>query len=172
MHLNEGVEFIAQEPLVISRGHAFERLEEQLLLLGGRENRAVCLKSITGESETVWYVPQHQSVIQDVNLALRTLHMPCLHRWQHACVQRRCTELRRLQWRLAVAAAHVMVLVLVVLLVLVMLRWYHLHLRRQPVELRVVHWVPARHGMHAAKEETALHLLLLLPHGHRLRLQR
>ena len=43
MHLNEGVEFIAQEPLVINREHAFERLEEQLLLLGARGNRAVCL---------------------------------------------------------------------------------------------------------------------------------
>ena len=121
-------------------------------------------------------------------LALLILHTPCLHRWQRAGVQRQCAELRRLQWRPAVAAAHVMMVVLVLLV----LGWHaHLHLqgahlnlrryhlRRQPVELRVVHWgyranplpgVPARHGMHAAEEETALHLLLLLPHGHRLRL--
>ena len=97
-------------------------------------------------------------------------------------MQRRRAEQRRLQWRLAVAAAHVMMVVLV-LLVLRRHAYLHLqgaHLRRQPVELRVVHWgyranplpgVPARHGMHAAEEEmAALHLLLLLPHGHCLRL--
>ena len=84
---------------------------------------------------------------------------------------------------------------LVLLVLLVLLRWHaHLHLRiphlnlrryhlrRQPVELRVVHWgyranplpgVPARHAMHAAEGEMAApHLLLLLPHGHLLRLQR
>ena len=86
------------------------------------------------------------------------------------------------------------VLVVLVLLVLLVLRWHaHLHLRRahlnlryhlrrQPVELRVVHWgyranplpgVPARQAMHAAEGEMAApHLLLLLPHGHLLRLQR
>ena len=103
-------------------------------------------------------------------------------------MQRRCAELRRLQWRPAVAAAHVMMVVLVLLV----LRWHaHLHLQRahlnlrryrlrlQPVELRVVHWgyranplpgVPARHAVHAAEGKmAALHLLLLLlPHGHRL----
>ena len=114
-------------------------------------------------------MPQHQSrAIQMLPLAPRTLHTPCLHRWQRAGVM---------------------------VVVLVVLRWHaHLHLRRahlnlrrhhlrrQPVELRVVHWgyranplpgVPARHAMHAAEGEmAALHLLLLLlPHGHRLRLQ-
>ena len=39
MHLNEGVELSAQEPLVFSRGHAVEQLEQQLLLLGGRGKR-------------------------------------------------------------------------------------------------------------------------------------
>ena len=43
MHLNEEVEFFTQEPLVLSRGHVFEQLEEQLLLLGGSWKHVVCL---------------------------------------------------------------------------------------------------------------------------------
>ena len=117
------------------------------------------------------------NVIQMLPLAPRTLHTPCLHRWQRAGVM------------------VVLVVLLVLVLVLLVLQWHaHLHLqrahlnlrryrlRRQPVELRVVHWgyranllpgVPARYAVHAAEGEmAALHLLLLLPHDHRLRLQR
>ena len=44
VHLYEGVELLAQKQLVFSRGHAFEQLEEQLLLLhGGRWKHGVCL---------------------------------------------------------------------------------------------------------------------------------
>ena len=35
MHLDEGVEPVAQKALVLSRGHAVEQLEELFLLLGG-----------------------------------------------------------------------------------------------------------------------------------------
>ena len=40
------MELLAQEHLVFSRGHAFEQLEEHLLLLGGRWKHIVCLDVI------------------------------------------------------------------------------------------------------------------------------
>ena len=117
---------------------------------------------------------------------------------QRRCAELR--RLRR-QLAVVAAHVRVVVLLLVLLLALLVLvlQWHahlhlrkthlhlrktHLHLRiyhltRQPVELRVVHRgyllprMPSCRGMHPAEAEmAALHLLLLLPHDHRLRLQR
>ena len=43
MHLDEGVEPVAQKALVLSRGHAVEQLEELFLLLGGSRKHVLCL---------------------------------------------------------------------------------------------------------------------------------
>jgi hypothetical protein len=43
MHLDEGVEAVAQKALVLSRGHAVEQLEELFLLLGGSPKHVLCL---------------------------------------------------------------------------------------------------------------------------------
>ena len=43
MHLDEGVEAVAQKALVLSRGHAVEQLEELFLLLGGSRKHVLCL---------------------------------------------------------------------------------------------------------------------------------
>jgi hypothetical protein len=53
MHLDEGVETVAQKALVLSRGHALEQLEELFLLLGGsRKPLCLCmLSSAFGRAE-------------------------------------------------------------------------------------------------------------------------
>jgi hypothetical protein len=43
MHLDEGVEPVAQKAPVLSRGHAVEQLKELILLLGGSRNHVLCL---------------------------------------------------------------------------------------------------------------------------------
>jgi hypothetical protein len=43
VHLNEGVELIAQKILVFCRGHAFQQLEEQQPMLGGRGKHVVAV---------------------------------------------------------------------------------------------------------------------------------
>ena len=43
MHLDEGVEPVAQKALVLSRAHAIEQLEELFLLLGASRKHVLCL---------------------------------------------------------------------------------------------------------------------------------
>ena len=59
MHLDEGVEPVAQTTLVLSRGHAVEQLEELFLLLGGSRKHVLCLcmlSSAFGRAERTGWV--------------------------------------------------------------------------------------------------------------------
>jgi hypothetical protein len=47
MHLDEGVQPVAQKALVLSRGHAVEQLDELFLLLGGSRKHVLCLSMLS-----------------------------------------------------------------------------------------------------------------------------
>ena len=90
MHLNEGVERFAQEPLVFSRGHAFERLEEQLLLLGGRWKHVVCLSVM----KRVWLGGEswrggRGDIIKAMYYYLIVIQSHALNKHTSACLRRR-----------------------------------------------------------------------------------